>query len=93
VCDKVCTIVTNHTAELLSYYSYSQIGICPIVDGYFTNGSCYFSGSMANDGHFANRTNQTNMQLGAGTHAVQTYLYTFDPAYIGNYQNDYVVYE
>ncbi|HWA04532.1 MAG TPA: hypothetical protein VG819_13510 [Rhizomicrobium sp.] len=93
VCDKTCTIVTNHVAQLFSYYSYSQVGICPIVDGYFTNGSCYFSGSIDAIGHFANRTNQTNMEIGAGTHAVQTYLYTFTPAYLGHYQNDYVVYE
>jgi hypothetical protein len=93
VCDKVCTLVTNHAAELYSYYSYSQVGICPIVDGYFTNGSCYFSGTLDIHSQFATRTNQTNMELGAGTHAVQTYLYLFAPAYLGHFQNDYVVYE
>jgi hypothetical protein len=92
-CKKACTIVTNNTAELLSYYSYNQVGICPVVDGYSTNGSCNFSGTLSFDDLFANRTNQTNLSVGPGQHTVQTYLYTFAPAYLGHYQNDYHVYE
>jgi len=92
-CKKACTVVTYNTAELLSYYSYNQVGICPIVDGYFTNGSCYFSGALAYSDLYANRTNQTNLSVSSGAHTVQTYLYTFTTAYLGHYQNDYHVYQ
>jgi hypothetical protein len=92
-CKNACTIVTNNTAELLSYYSYNQVGICPVVDGYATNGSCSFSGTLSFDSLYANRTNQTNLSVGPGTHTVQTYLYTFAPAYLSHFQNDYHVYQ
>lgn len=92
-CKSTCTIVTNNTAELLSYYSYNQVGICPVVDGYATNGSCNFSGTLSFEDLYANRTNQTNLTVEAGSHTVQTYLYTFAPAYLGHYQNDYHVYQ
>ncbi len=92
-CKAQCTVVTLDTAEFLSYYSYNQVGICPMVDGYFTNGSCYFSGALQFSDLYANRTNQTNLTVGSGTHTVQTYVYTVAPAYMGHYQNDYHVYE
>jgi hypothetical protein len=92
-CKKACTVVTNNTAEFLSYYSYNQVGICPLVDGYFTNGSCYFSGALNPDDLYANRTNQTNLSVGSGGHTLQTYVYTVAPAYMGHYQNDYHVYQ
>jgi hypothetical protein len=92
-CGKPCRVVTENTAEFLSYYSYNQVGICPLVDGYFTNGSCYFSGALAFKDLYANRTNQTNLDVASGTHTVQTYLYTVAPAYLGHYQNDYHLYE
>ena len=92
-CKNACTVVTNNTAEFLSYYSYNQVGICPVVDGYFTNGSCFFSGTVSFTDLYANRTNQTNLAVGAGTHLVQTYVYTTAPAYLGHYQNDYHIYE
>ena len=92
-CKKACTVVTTNTAEFLSYYSYNQTGICPMVDGNFTNGSCYFSGTVNPIDLYANRTNQTNLAVAAGTHTVQTYIYTVFPAYLGHYQNDYHIYE
>lgn len=92
-CKKACTIVTYNTAEFMSYYSYNQVGICPVVDGYFTNGACYFSGTVNPNDLFANRTNQTNLAVGSGTHTVQTYVYTVSPAYLGHYQNDYHIYQ
>lgn len=92
VCKNACTIVTLDTAEFLSYYSYNQVGICPMVDGYFTNGSCYFSGALSFQELYTNRTNQTNLAVASGTHTVQTYVYTIAPAYMGHYQNDYHVY-
>lgn len=92
-CKKACTVVTNNTAEFLSYYSYNQVGICPLVDGYFTNGSCYFSGALNADDLYANRTNQTNLAVSSGAHTLQTYVYTFAPAYMGHYQNDYHIYQ
>ena len=91
-CAKPCRVVTENTAELLSYYSYNQIAICPVVDGYFTNGSCYFSGALSPQQLYSNRQNQTNLQVATGTHTVQTYVYTIAPAYMGHYQNDYHVY-
>jgi len=92
-CGKPCRVVTENTAELLSYYSYNQVGICPLVDGYFTNGSCYFSGALSPKSLYTNRTNQTNLDVASGTHVLQTYLYTVAPAYLGHYQNDYHLYE
>lgn len=92
-CKKTCTIVTYGSSEFLSYYSYNQVGICPLVDGYFTNGSCYFSGTVNPNDLYAVRTNQTNLTVGSGTHTVQTYVYTVAPAYMGHYQNDYHVYQ
>ena len=91
-CLKACRVVTENTAEFLSYYSYNQVGICPMVDGYFTNGSCYFSGALSPTELYSNRTNQTNLAVASGTHTVQTYVYTIAPAYMGHYQNDYHVY-
>jgi hypothetical protein len=92
VCKNACTVITIDTAEFLSYYSYNQVGICPMVDGYFTNGSCYFSGALSPTELYTNRTNQTNLAVASGTHTVQTYVYTIAPAYMGHYQNDYHVY-
>jgi len=92
VCKNACTVITLDTAEFLSYYSYNQVGICPMVDGYFTNGSCYFSGALSAQEEYTNRTNQTNLSVASGTHTVQTYVYTVAPAYMGHYQNDYHVY-
>jgi hypothetical protein len=92
-CKKACTVVTNNTAEFLSYYSYNQVGICPLVDGYFTNGSCYFSGALSFQQLYTNRTNQTNLAVGSGTHTLQTYIYIFAPAYMGHFQNDYRIYQ
>lgn len=92
-CKKACTVVTNNTAEFLSYVSYNQVGICPVVDGYFTNGSCYFAGTVNPNDLYTNRNSQTNLAVAAGTHLVQTYVYTVAPAYLGHYQNDYHVYQ
>jgi hypothetical protein len=92
-CLKACRVVTENTAEFLSYYSYNQVGICPMVDGYFTNGSCYFSGALSPKELYSNRTNQTNLDVASGSHVVQTYVYTIAPAYLGHYQNDYHLYE
>jgi hypothetical protein len=92
-CKKACTVVTLNTAEVLSYYSYNQVGICPVVDGYMTNGACFFSGALSLKDLYRNETNQTNLAVGAGTHTLQTYLYTLAPAYLGHYQNDYHIYE
>ena len=92
-CLKACRVVTENTAELLSYYSYNQVGICPLVDGYFTNGSCYFSGALSPKTLYTNRTNQTNLDVASGSHVLQTYLYTIAPAYLGHYQNDYHLYQ
>lgn len=89
-CKSACLIVTRNLAELDSYYSY-EVALCPVVDGYFTNGSCYFSGTISSHDLYANRTNQTNYTIGAGQHAFQTYLYTVAPAYLGRYQNEYEV--
>jgi hypothetical protein len=90
-CKKTCTILTFNTAEFLSYYSYNQAGICPVVDGYYTNGACFFSGALSPEQLYTNRTNQTNITVATGTHTVQTYLYTIATAYLGHYQNDYFV--
>jgi len=92
-CKRACNVVTYSTAEFLSYYSYNQVGICPLVDGYFANGSCYFSGALSPGELYTNRTNQTNLTVGTGTHTVQTYVYTVAPAYMGHYQNDYHIYQ
>ena len=92
-CLKACRVVTENTAEILSYYSYNQVGICPLVDGYFTNGSCYFSGALSPKNEYTNETNQTNLDVASGSHTLQTYLYTVAPAYLGHYQNDYHLYE
>jgi hypothetical protein len=92
-CKTACTVVTNNTAEILSYYSYNQVGICPLVDGYFTNGGCFFSGALSLKDLYRNETNQTNLAVGSGTHTVQTYLYTTATAYLNHYQNDYHIYQ
>jgi hypothetical protein len=91
-CKKACTVVTNNTAEFLSYYSYNQVGICPIVDGYFTNGSCFFSGALSFPDLYSNRTNQTNLAVGSGSHTLQTYVYNTAPLNMAHYQNDYSIY-
>ncbi len=91
-CKNACTVVTNNTAQLVSYYSYDHASICPVVDGVVTNGGCYFSGSLP-IATITNIANQTNLAVSAGTHTVQTYLYVTEPSYLGHYQNDYHVYE
>ncbi len=42
---------------------------------------------------YSNRTNQTNLAVGSGSHTLQTYVYTVAPAYLGHYQNDYHIYQ
>jgi hypothetical protein len=88
-CKSFCSVVTESTAQILSYYSYNEAAICPVIDGYFTNGACYFSGAPGPGDLYANQTNQTNFFAGLGAHIFQTYLYTVAPAYLGHYQNVY----
>jgi len=90
-CKAACTIVTESVAELLTYYSYEQTGICPIIDSYFTNGSCYFSGTSSFQMLYHNITNDTNISVGSGSHSVEVYLYSGGPAYWSHRQNLYTV--
>jgi hypothetical protein len=90
-CKKKCTVLTNAVVAFSAYYSYNNIGYCPMVDGYFTSGSCFFvnlpSGSGWNNIPFLNHAS-----VAAGTHSAEVYLYTVAPAYIGPRQTDYHVY-
>jgi len=90
-CKKPCTIITDTVASFASYYSYNQVGLCPMVDGYFTNLSC-MSIALAPGGQ--NIIPQlTNVSVGSGTHQADFYVYTVAPAYISGFQIDYHVYK
>jgi len=91
-CRKACTIVTESVAELLTANgpsTYEQTAICPVVDGTFTNGSCYYSGNSQFHDLYHNIGNDTNISVGSGSHSVYVYLYSEGPAYWGHRQNQY----
>ena len=89
-CKKACTIISESIAQaLLEYTSYEQTAICPVVDGYFTNGSCYFSGAGGFSDLYHNLTNDTNISTGSGSHSLEVYLYSAGPAYWGHRQNQW----
>ena len=91
-CNNNCVIEFQGLFDFMSYYSYNQVGICPLVDGYFTNGSCYFAGSASTHG-FTPVPILTSQEVGSGTHMAAVYLYTVAPAYLGPRQTDYHVYK
>jgi hypothetical protein len=91
-CKSDCVIEFQGLFNFLAYYSYNQVSICPIVDGYFTNGSCYFAGNASVHG-YAPIPLLTSQEASAGTHTAEVYLYTVAPAYLGPHQTDYHVYK
>lgn len=90
-CKKSCTILTDAVVAFAAYYSYNQIGYCPMVDGYFSNGSCYFTAIPSGNG-FVNVPFMSHDTVGSGAHMAEVYLYTVAPAYIGPRQTDYHIY-
>jgi len=91
-CKSACTVITDTVAQFSSYYSYNQFAICPMVDGYFTNGACtYFT---VPGGHgYVNVPFRSSVAVASGTHSAEVYLYTFTPAYLGARETDYHVYK
>lgn len=98
-CKKPCTIITDAVVQMSSYYSYNQVALCPMVDGYFTNGSCMGFGMEAIAPHHPGGSGWrpvpqlTNISVGTGTHDAEFYAYSIGPAYLGGYQIDYHVYK
>jgi hypothetical protein len=90
-CKKACTVLSDSVISFAAYYSYNQIGYCPMVDGYFTSGTCFFVSVPSGSG-FVNVPFMSHDSVGAGTHMAETYLYSVAPAYIGPRQTDYHVY-
>ena len=90
-CNNNCVIEFQGLFDFLSYYSYNQVSLCPMVDGYFTNGSCYFTQTTGPSTQPVAML--TSQEAGAGTHTAAVYLYTIAPAYIGPRQTDYHVYK
>jgi hypothetical protein len=91
-CKNDCVIEFQGLMNFSSYYSYNQVSICPMVDGYFTGGSCYFAGSASTHG-FQPVPFLTSQEADAGTHVASVYLYTVAPAYLGPRQTDYHIYK
>jgi hypothetical protein len=91
-CKSACTVITDTVAQFSSYYSYNQFAICPVVDGYFTDGACtYFT---VPGGHgYVNVPFRSSASVSSGTHSAEVYLYTFEPAYLGARETDYHVYK
>jgi hypothetical protein len=90
-CKKSCTVLTDAVLAVSAYYSYNSIGYCPVVDGYFTNGACFFVNLPAGSG-WNNIPFMSHASLAAGSHMAEVYLYSIAPAYIGPRQTDYHVY-
>jgi hypothetical protein len=91
-CKKGCTIVTESVANMLTSNgasTYEQTALCPVVDGTFTNGSCYYSGNSEFHDLYHTITNDTNITVGSGSHSIYVYLYSEGPAYWGHRQNQY----
>jgi hypothetical protein len=91
-CKKACTVLTDAVVAIGAYYSYNSLGYCPVVDGYFTNGACFFVNLPAGSG-WNNIPFKSHVSLGTGTHTAEVYLYSVAPAYIGPRQTDYHVYK
>jgi len=90
-CKKACTILSDAVVAFAAYYSYNSIGYCPMVDGYFTSGSCFFVNLPAGSG-WNNIPFMSHDKVGPGAHLAEVYLYSIAPAYIGPRQTDYHVY-
>jgi hypothetical protein len=91
-CKASCVVEIQAQMNFLSYYSYNSVALCPVIDGYFTNGSCFFEGSIPSGG-FHPVTLLTSQSVGSGTHLAAMYLYTMAPAYLGTRQTDYHTYK
>jgi hypothetical protein len=91
-CRTSCVVEVQAQMNFLSYYSYNSIALCPVIDGYFTNGSCFFEGAIPSGG-FHPVTLLTSQSVSSGTHMAEMYLYTMVPAYLGSRQTDYHVYK
>lgn len=91
-CKKACTVLTDAVVAFGAYYSYNSIGYCPVVDGYFTNGACFFVNLPAGSG-WNNIPFMSHVSLASGSHSAEVYLYSIAPAYIGPRQTDYHVYK
>jgi len=85
-CKTACTIVTDAIVQFSSDYAYDSFGLCPVVDGYFTNGSCMFYQDPYP------LVQRTTAPVAEGTHTATFYVYTLAPAYLDNYHIDYHVY-
>jgi len=90
-CKKSCTVLTDAVVAFGAYYSYNSVGYCPVVDGYFTNGGCFFVNLPAGAG-WNNIPFMSHASVGAGSHMAEVYLYSIAPAYVGPRQTDYHVY-
>ena len=90
-CRTSCVIEVQAQMDFASYYSYDSVALCPVIDGYFTGGSCFFENIPA--GGFHAVTLLTSQSVGSGTHMAEMYLYAIAPAYLGRRQTDYHVYK
>jgi len=91
-CKKACTIEIQGLLQFSAYYSYNQMAVCPLVDGYFTYDSCVFE-NLTPGSQYTPIPVLASQAVDAGTHMAATYLYTFAPAYLGPWQTDYHVYK
>lgn len=91
-CKKSCTILTDAVVAFGAYYSYNSIGYCPVVDGYFTNGGCFFVNIPPSSAGWSNIPFMSHVSVGSGAHMAEVYLYSIAPAYVGPRQTDYHVY-
>jgi hypothetical protein len=94
-CAAACTIQADGWVESGNESStFNEVGLCLYVDGALINGGCYFSGEVPADGSYLQVSSSIVAPgLSAGTHTVQTHLYSFSGAYIGYYNINYRVYK
>lgn len=94
-CAVACTLQMDGWVEAGGEtFTFNEVALCFYVDGTLVNGTCYFSGEVPADGSYVQAASSiTAPGLAAGTHNVQTHLYTFDGAYIGYYNFNYRVYK
>ncbi|MGD0191870.1 MAG: hypothetical protein ABSD74_14110 [Rhizomicrobium sp.] len=92
-----CTNAAGCTIEIdsmvgVGYGDDGQWGICAVVDGaHVTTPPCFNQGSLTDYGIVTGNSRQ-NAQVSMGTHTVQTDVLVLGPAYLENWQSDYVLF-
>jgi len=74
-----CNVITESVAQVLSgpgSGTFDNLAICPVMNGIFTNGSCFYSGNSSFSDQYHTITNDTNAAGVSGANTGYVLLYS-----------------